>query len=247
MATGTRLLKEDNDPFDQPSLYRSLIGGLQYLTLSRPDLAFAVNRLTQVLQHPTTNHWTACKRVLRYIKGTIQHGLFFKKQQHFQLEGYANADWATDLGDRRSTIGYSIFLRGNLVQWCSRKQKVVALSSTEAKYRALSEAATELVWIHNLFQEHGITINSVPTLWCDNMSAGALSSNPMFHARTKHIEIDVHYVRELAAEKSLSVQYVPSEYQVADVLTKALAAHRFHILKEKLTVLPSLLEEELQS
>lgn len=122
---------------------------------------------------------------------------------------------------------------------------MVALSSIEAEYRALSQAAIELVWIQNLFQELGIAINSVPTLWCDNMSAGTLSSNLVFHARTKHIEIDVHYVRELVAKKRLSVQYVPSEYQVADVLTKALAAHRFHFLKEKLTVLSSLPEEEV--
>ncbi|XP_031247783.1 secreted RxLR effector protein 161-like [Pistacia vera] len=177
MALGTKLSKEDSNLFDQPTLYRSIVRGVQYLTHSRPDLSFAMNRLSQFLQYSTIAHWIACKRVLRYIKGISKHGLIFRKNQNFLLEGYANADWASDIGDRRSTSGYRIFLGGNLVQWCSGKQRAVALSSTEAEYRALR----------------------------------ALSSNLAFHARTKYIEIDDHYVRELAAERKLCVQYVASE------------------------------------
>ncbi|XP_031266562.1 uncharacterized protein LOC116124950 [Pistacia vera] len=122
----------------------------------------------------------------------------------------------------RSTSGYNIFLGGNLVQWVSRKQNVVSLSSTKAEYRAFSQTATELVWIQHLFQELGITINNSPILWGDNMSASAFSSNHVFHACSKHIEIDMHYVRELAVEKNLCVHYVGTRYQVADILTKAL-------------------------
>ncbi|XP_031254692.1 cysteine-rich receptor-like protein kinase 18 [Pistacia vera] len=171
---------------------------------------------------------------MRYIKGTLQHGLLFKKATNFILEGYTDADWASDVSDRRSTSGYSIFHGDNLVQWSSRKQLVVSLSSTEAEYRALCQAATELVWIQHLFQELGININTTPILWCNNMSARALSSNPVFDARTKHIEIDVHYVRKLATKKRLVVQYVGTEYQVADILTKALPGNRFQCLREKL-------------
>ncbi|XP_031265675.1 uncharacterized protein LOC116124111 [Pistacia vera] len=121
MATSVKLGEEDKAFYDQPSLYRSIVGGLQYLTLSRPDLAFSVNRLSQFLQPPTIAHWTACKRVLRYIKGTLSHRLIFQKNSEFILEGYADADWASDVSDRRSTNGYSIFLGRNLVQWVSRK------------------------------------------------------------------------------------------------------------------------------
>ncbi|XP_031263585.1 secreted RxLR effector protein 161-like [Pistacia vera] len=214
MTIRTKLVKEDENLFEYPTLYRSIIGGLQYLTLSRPDIAFIVNKLSQVLQSPSAIHWTACKRVLRYIKGTLQYGLLFKKHNHFNLEAYADtdADWASDVNDRRSTSGYAVFLGDNLVQWSSKKQKVVSLSSTEAEYRALSQAATKVIWVQHLFKELGIEVKKTPIIWCDNMSAGTLSSNPVFHARTKHIKIDVHYVRELVAEKNLAVQYVSTEF-----------------------------------
>ncbi|XP_031270987.1 uncharacterized protein LOC116129379 [Pistacia vera] len=136
MAVGTKLNKDDRELFEQPTLYRSIIGGLQYLTLSRPDLAFTINKLSQLLQSPTLAHWTACKHVLQYVKGTLHHGLIFKRNSHFRLEAYADTNWASDINDRRSTSGYAIFLGDNLVQCSSKKQKVVSLSSTE--YRALS-------------------------------------------------------------------------------------------------------------
>ncbi|XP_031282938.1 uncharacterized protein LOC116141598 [Pistacia vera] len=147
MTVGTKLSKEEGELFDQPTFYRSIIGGLQYLTLSRPDLAFTVNKLSQFLQHPTIAHWVACKRVLRCIKGTLNHGLQFTKHSHLELETYVDTDWASDINDRRSTSGYAIFLGNNLVQWSSKKQKVVSLSSIEAEYRSLSQAATEVVCI----------------------------------------------------------------------------------------------------
>ncbi|XP_031279414.1 secreted RxLR effector protein 161-like [Pistacia vera] len=204
MATRAKLRKENDDLFDQPILYRSIIGGLEYLTLSKPDLSFAVKQLSQFLQVPTVAHWTACKRVLRYVNGTLKHGILFTKE-HFSIEAYADSDWAGDVNDRKSTSGYYVCLGRNLVQWSSKKQKVVSLSSIEVEYKSLSQAATELVWIQHLFEELGIEMNNTPMIWCDNMSVGALSSNPIFHARTKHIEIDVHYVRELVTRKTLSV------------------------------------------
>ncbi|XP_031277635.1 uncharacterized protein LOC116136058 [Pistacia vera] len=145
MAIGTKLSKEDGDLFKQRTLYRSIISGLQYLRLSRPNLVFTINKIIQFLHNPTMLHWTACKRVLRYIQGTLHHGVVFHKHSHFQLKAYVNADWASDINDQRSTSGYAIFFDDNLVQWSSKKQKVVSLSSTEAEYRALSQAAIEVV------------------------------------------------------------------------------------------------------
>ncbi|XP_031253444.1 uncharacterized protein LOC116111390 [Pistacia vera] len=123
MALGTKLGKEIRDLFDQPTLYQSIVGGLQYLTLSKPDIAFTVNKLSQFLQNPTVLHWTACKRVLWYIKGTLKYGLVFKPHKFLHLEAYVDADWASDINDHRSTCGYAMFLGDNLVQWSSKSKK----------------------------------------------------------------------------------------------------------------------------
>ena len=129
-----------------------------------------------------------------------------------------------------------MFLGPNLLQWSYRKQKVVSLSSTEAEYRALAQGATEIAWFRRLFSEIGLTLSEVPVIWCDNQSAGSLASNPVFHARTKHIELDVHYVREQVAAQHLKVLYVPTDHQKADVFTKSLSTAKFEHFRTELTV-----------
>ena len=139
------------------------------------------------------------------------------------LEGYCDVDWASNLDDRKSVSCICIFLGGNLITWSSRKEKVVAYSSTEDEYRALDSAATDLVWIQNLLSEIGISHQvQAPIMWSDNIGPQALACNLVYHARTKHIEIDIHYVRNLVSENKLDVRYVPTEEQPADLLTKAL-------------------------
>ena len=185
MILNNNLSLTDSVAFDQPSLYRSTASALQYLTLTRPDLAFSVNKLSQILKAPTVTHWGACKRILRYVKGTLSYGLTFKSSQLMNLEGYSDADWASNLDDRKSVSGICVFVGGNLITWSSRKQEVVARSSTEAEYRALSNAATDLIWIQNLLCELGISLQSQPPiLWSDNLGARALASNPVFLAHT---------------------------------------------------------------
>ena len=243
MALGNKLTFEDSELFDNLSLYWSTIGALQYLTLSRPEIAFSVNKLSQFLKAPTQLHWQACKRLLRYIKGTSNFGVKFTKIQRFHLECFTDADWAGSIQDRRSTSGCCLFLGSNLLQWSSRKQKVVALSSTEAEYRALAQGATEIAWFHSLFTEMGLHLPEIPVIWCDNQSANSLASNPVFHARTKHIELDIHYIREQIAAKKLKVCYVPTDHQTADIFTKSLSTTRFEALRHKLTVVSSLSQE----
>ncbi|XP_031269658.1 uncharacterized protein LOC116128116 [Pistacia vera] len=153
MAAGTKLFSSDSELFKDPSVYRNTIGALQYLTSTRPDISFTVNKLSQFLQAPTKLQWMACKRALRYLKGTQFHGLQFKLVAALCVECYTDANWGSNLNDRRSTSGYCIYLGPNLIQWSSCKQKVVALSSTEAEYRALAQTATELAWLDNLFFE----------------------------------------------------------------------------------------------
>lgn len=237
MAAGKLISKTDGQAMKEPLLYRSAIGGLQYLTHTRPDIAFSVNRLSQFLQTPTDAHWKALKRVFRYLKGTLNHGLAICKNDNLNITSFADSDWASCPDDRRSTAGYCVYLGDNLVSWCSKKQQVVARSSTEAEYRALAHSASEITWIQSLLNELHLPQVTTPKIWCDNLSASALASNPVYHARTKHIELDVHFVRDKVLNGELEISYVPSSDQTADLLTKPLAHSRFMFLRDTLGVL----------
>ena len=180
MVYGVNLTQESGENFSDASLYRSTIGALQYLTISRPDIAFAVNKLSQYLSAPTTSHWLACKRILRYIKGTINCGLFFQHSPQLQLTAFTDAGGSC-LDDRKSTSGLCVFLGKNLIIWGARKQKVLARSSTEAEYRALAQAATEVIWLQSLFAEPKLSFCGIPIIWCDNTCATSLTHNPGYH------------------------------------------------------------------
>lgn len=180
----------------------------------------------------------ALKRILRYLHGTISYGLRYSKQNGIHLHGFSDSNWGGDAIDRCSTTGYSIFHGSNLISWISKKQRIVSRSSTEAEYRAVANTTSELAWIESLLREIGFSLAATPTLWCDNLSTTYLTSNPIFHSRTKHLELDFHFVRERVAAKSLIVRYISTEDQVADVFTKPLSRHRFQVLRDKLAVFP---------
>ena len=217
--------------------YRSIVGGLQYLTLTRPDIAFSVNKICQYLHAPTTVHWTAAKRILRYVQHTSTIGLVFSKSSSITVSAFCDADWAGCLDDRRSTGGFAIFYGPNLISWCAKKQPTVSRSTTEAEYKALANATEEIIWVQSLLGELGIQEREVPCLWCDNLGATYLSANPVFHARTKHIEIDYHFVRERVARKQLKIQFIHSGDQVADGFTKALSIRSLEEFKRNLNLL----------
>jgi Reverse transcriptase (RNA-dependent DNA polymerase) len=220
MVPNISLSRFDGDPFEDPHLYRSIVGALQYATLTRPDISFAVNKVSQFMHSPTLVHWGAVKRILRYLKGTIHHGITLQPISSFDLHAYSDADWAGSLDDRKSTSGFCIYLGSNIISWGSKKQATVARSSTESEFRCLATTCSELVWLQLLITELHIPLSSTPTLWCDNIGATFLAANPVIHARTKHVEIDFHFIRERVANKTLRISFISSKDQIADVFTK---------------------------
>jgi histone deacetylase 1/2 len=190
--------------------------------LTRRDISFAVNKVCQFLHAPTTVHWAAVKRILRYLKQSTNVGLKINRSSSLLVSAFSNADWAGCLDDRRSTGGFAVFLGANLVSWSARKQATISRSSTEAEYKALANATTEVLWIQTLLMKLGVRAPRAAKLWCDNIGAKYLSANPVFHARTKHIEVDYHFVRKRVARRLLDIEYVSTKDQVADGFTKSL-------------------------
>lgn len=190
------------------------------------------------MANPLESHWKAVKRILRYLKGTLDFGLHLKPAPvtaKFSLFAFSDADWGSDPDDRRSTSGFCIFFGDNLVSWSSKKQVLVARSSTEAEYRSMALATSEILWIESLLSELAVPFTK-PVLYCDNMSAVSLTHNPVLHARTKHMELDVHFLREKVVAQALSVVHIPAADQTADILTKPLSATQFCALRNKLHV-----------
>ncbi|PKU85215.1 putative mitochondrial protein [Dendrobium catenatum] len=219
--------------YSNPTFYRQLAGCLQYLTLTRPDITYTVNKVCQHMQNPTILHFEALKCLLRYIQGTLHIGLPLFRDKSV-LQSYSDSDWAGDTKDQKSITGYCNFLGSSLISWCTKKQNTVARSSTKAEYRALASAAAEITWIWRLLQELNCSHHESTPLFCDNTFAIALANNPVFHARTKHIEVDCHYIRTCIKDKTTQIHHIPTKDQLADLLTKPLPAPRFKFLAHKL-------------
>lgn len=235
MSAKLSLNSTDGLLLDNPTEFRTIVGALQYLTVTRPDIAYAVNSISQYMSQPRHPHLVAVKRILRYIKGTLGHGLLFVPQrQPVTLSAFSDADWAGCPESRRSTSGYLVYLGSNLISWCSKKQPTIARSSAESEYRSLAHASAETTWLAYLLYELGANVTFPILLHCDNISTTYMASNPVFHARTKHIELDYHCVREKVALGSHRVCFLPSIDQPADLLTKPLHKSRHNLLSSKL-------------
>ncbi|GKD14289.1 uncharacterized mitochondrial protein-like protein [Tanacetum coccineum] len=200
--------------FHDPILYRSLVGALQYLTISRPDLSYAVNQVSQFLHAPMQDHFQAVKRIMRYVKGTLSYGFCF-----------SHATAPTILG-------------GNLVSWSAKKQPTMSRSSCESEYRALSNTASEIIWVTHLLRELHVLPSGRPTLLCDNRDALFLSQNLISHKREKHIDIDYHSVQEWVLSGKLHTRYNSTHLQLADIFTKSLPRPFFEEFRSKLQVGP---------
>lgn len=182
MASSTVLSAHQGSPFADPSLYMSTVGALQYMTISRPNLIFSVNKVCQFMSSPLDTHWKAVKRILRCICGILMHGIHFSKASEVSLTAYYDADWPSYMNDRRSTSGLCIFLGSNSVSWSNKKKPTVSRSFTEAKYRSIANAIAECAWFESLLKELRVTLPQPPVIWSDNLSAISISSNPVLYA-----------------------------------------------------------------
>ena len=228
VATSGKLSAIAGSPCDDPTLYRSLAGALQYLTFTRPDISYAVQQVCLYMHDPRIEHISAFHRILRYVKGTIYFGLQLYRSNISTLLSYTDADWGGCPDTRRSTSGYCVFLGDNLISWSAKRQPTVSKSSAEAEYRGVANVVSETCWIRNLLLELHCPITTATLVYCDNISAVYLAGNPVHHQRTKHIEIDIHFVREKVKRGDVRVLHVPTRYQIADIFTKGLPQVLFY-------------------
>ena len=220
------------------AMYQSAVGSLLYLAnWTRPDISFAVNSAARFCSDPKGEHWTAVKRIFRYLKGTISYGiLYLNPSDNEDVVGYCDSDWAGDLDDRRSTSGYVFCIGAGPISWRSKKQSCVALSSAEAEYMALASASQEALWIRELLTSLNVHVSAPTLINVDSQSAIDMTKNPKFHGRAKHIDIKYHFTREKVSEKLIALCYCPSSENLADVFTKGLTAEKHSKLRINMNI-----------
>ncbi|CAM8992960.1 unnamed protein product [Rhodiola kirilowii] len=216
--------------------YRRLVGKLIYLTITRPDLAYPVHILSQYMQKPTEEHLTAALRVLRYVKAAPAQGILFPSSSDLQLRAFCDADWAACPLTRRSITGHCVMLGPCIISWKTKKQPVVSRSSAESEYRSMAAVCCELTWLARLLKDMGVHVPPEIPLYCDNKAAIHIAHNPVFHERTKHVELDCHLVRTHVLSKFILPMHILTQDQPADIFTKSLHRDQLQHLCSKLGV-----------
>jgi hypothetical protein len=212
-----------------------MIGSLLYLTASRPDIAFSVGVCTHFQANPKESHLTAVKRIIRYVNDTLSYGIWYSRETNLVVTGYSDADWAGNADDRKSTSGGCFYVGNNLVSWMSKKQASISFSTAEAEYIAVGSYCTQLLWMKTLLGDYGFSQDTM-IINCDNTSAINISKNPVQHSRTMHIDIRHHFLRDLVDFEVVSLSFIPTENQLADILTKPLDGSRFEFLRKDIGV-----------
>ncbi|XP_019154341.1 PREDICTED: uncharacterized protein LOC109150820 [Ipomoea nil] len=222
--------------FSNPLAYQRLVGRLIYLAVTRPDLAYSVHVLSQFMQEPHDEHLEAALRVVRYLKGTPGQGILLRADSDLTLQGWCDSDWAACPTTRRSLMGWLVFLGHSPISWKTKKQTTISRSSAEAEYRSMVAVTCELKWLKGLLLSLGVRHHKTIKLFCDSQSALHIAKNPVFHERTKHIEVDCHFVRDAIKDGLIFPSYIPTKSQLADIFTKALGQRQFEFLLRKLGI-----------
>jgi len=233
---GLKLTKEGEGKLVNPTYFKSLMGCLRYLTCTRPDILFGVGLVSRFMETPRTSHLKAARRILSYIKGTVDHGLFYSQNHNLELVGFSDSDWAGSREDRRSTTGFVFYLGDAAFTWSSKKQSIVALSTCEAEYIAAAACVCHAIWLRRLLERMTLKQEEATKIYIDNKSAIALAKNPVHHERSKHIDTRFHFIREHVKMKEVELHHKSSSDQVADIFTKALKTDAFQKLRKKLGV-----------
>ena len=211
--------------------YQRLVGKLLYATITRPDISYAVQTLSQFMQSSKKSHMEAATRVIRYLKGSVGQGIWLHSEPTNIITCWCDSDWAACPNTRRSITGYVIKFGESLVSWKSKKQQTVSRSSAEAEYRSMASAVSEITWLLGLFKELGVNVQLPITIFSDSKSAIQLAANPVLHERTKHIEIDCHFIRDKIKSGEVDTAYVHTHQQLADIMTKGLSqVQHVHLL-----------------
>ncbi|CAL8134899.1 unnamed protein product [Prunus armeniaca] len=232
-----KLIKDDGSGAADEENYRKLVGSLLYLIATRPDVIYATSLLARYMHGPSNKHYGTAKRVLRYVKGTLDYGLMYEKGKKAVLVGYCDSDWGGSIEDSKSTSRYAFSFGSGVFSWAFVKQNCVALSTLEAEYVSASKATTQAIWLRFVLEDFGELQADATPLKCDNTSAISITKNPVFHQRTKHIDRRYHFINDALQQGVIDLVYCPTKDQVADIFTKALPNERFNYLRDKLGVL----------
>ncbi|KAK6116095.1 hypothetical protein DH2020_008364 [Rehmannia glutinosa] len=237
MATNVKIDKDEKGKTVDESKYRGMIGSLLYLTASRPDILHAVYLCARFQSNPKESHMSAVKRIFRYLKGTIQYGLFYPKNEIFSLKGYSDSDYAGNIDDRKSISWImSIFKRLPSFLVFKEAKLSVSLSTAEAEYIFAAFCCTQLLWMKQTLADYKCSFENVP-IFCDNISAINIAQNPVHHNRTKHIEIRHHFLRDCVSKRKIEISFVPSQDQLADIFTKPLTSETFASIRARLGIM----------
>jgi hypothetical protein len=224
----------DSESVDQRE-YRSIIGSLLYLTVTRPDIQFAMGLCVRFYSFPHSSHWTTVQQIFRYLKHTAEFGIWYSVSSSLDLVGFFDADFAGCGIDRKSTSGTCHFLGSSLICWSSQKQSLVAQSTTKAEYVAAASCCSQILWIVHTMRDFGVRFERVP-LMCDNTSAISVSKNLVFHKKMRHIERIHHFLRDHIEKGDIEMRYIDTERRLADIFTKPLYSSQFIDLRGKIGV-----------